>query len=318
MAVDYAVESEGLTKRFGRHAAVDGVDLSVPTGSVYGFLGQNGAGKTTTIRLMLGLLRPSAGELRLFGCDVAKDRRLASTGVGSLVEMPSLYDRLTGRENLNLTRLMLDLPRSEIGRVLEVVDLASAADQLVGSYSLGMRQRLGVARALIGKPRLLVLDEPSNGLDPDGIRDMRHLIRTLPQHGDVTVFISSHLLAEVEQVASHVGLMHKGRLLVQTELATLKASARRRIDVGVAEASEAAAKLRSMGIDARCMAPEAIEVDVAPSTDPDHAASELNRILVAARFRLFRLQIEQPGLEDIYLQRVGAEVAAAGTSRKAA
>jgi ABC-2 type transport system ATP-binding protein len=294
------------------------VDLSVPTGSVYGFLGQNGAGKTTTIRLMLGLLRRSAGELRLFGRDVARDRRLASAGVGSLVEMPSLYDRLTGLENLNLTRLMLALPRSEIGRVLEVVDLASAADQLVGSYSLGMRQRLGVARALIGKPRLLVLDEPSNGLDPDGIRDMRHLIRTMPQQGDVTVFVSSHLLAEVEQVASHVGLMHKGRLLLQTELATLKASARRRIDIGVAEASEAAAKLRSMGIDARCMAPEAIEVDVAPSKDPDHWACELNRILVDARFRLFRLQIEQPGLEDIYLQRVGAEVAAARTSRKAA
>lgn len=313
MEVDHAIESEGLTKRFGGHAAVDSVDLRVPTGSVYGFLGQNGAGKTTTIRLILGLLRPSEGSVRLLGHDVSADRQLASAGVGSLVETPSHYDRLTGRENLDLTRLMLALPRGEVDRVLEIVDLASAAGQLVGSYSLGMRQRLGVARALLGRPKLLVLDEPSNGLDPDGIRDMRHLIRSLAERGEATIFVSSHLLSEVEQMASHVGLMHQGRLLVQTELAVLKQSAQRRIGVGTDRAREAAAKLCSLGYEAICTEPDALEVNLAPGAASASSAAEVNAILVAAGFAIFRLSVEEPALEDIYLQKVRAEGLAAST-----
>lgn len=307
--MEYAIESRQLTKRFGTHAAVDAVDLQVPAGSVYGFLGRNGAGKTTTIRLLLGLLRPSSGSVRVLGHDVAAERLRASAGVGSLVETPSHYDRLTGRENLSLSRLMLDLPRSEVDRVLEIVDLLPAANQLVGSYSLGMRQRLGVARALLGSPRVLVLDEPGNGLDPDGIRDMRHLIRRLAGEGGATVFVSSHLLAEVEHVATHVGLMHEGRLLVQTELAALKASARRRIDIGVERAAEAAAKLVSLGFDASCTGPDTLDVALAPAGTPGCSAAQVNALLVGGSFDVFRLRVEEPALEDIYLEKVGAQAA---------
>jgi len=179
-----------------------------------------------------------------------------------------------------------------------------------------MRQRLGIARALLGRPQLLVLDEPSNGLDPDGIRDMRHLIRSLAERGDATIFVSSHLLGEVEQMASHVGLMHQGRLLVQTELAALKHSAQRRIGVGVERAAEAAAKLCSLGYEAVCIEADALEVSL--SSGAASAAAEVNAVLVAAGFPVFRLRVEEPALEDIYLQTVRAETTASADNRKAA
>ena len=154
---------------------MDVIDLHVPAGSIYGFLGRNGAGKTTTIRMILGLIRPSAGRVSVFGLDVARERLRAAARVGSMVEAPSLYDRLTGRENLDIVKRLRRAPATEVERVLEVVDLRHAADRLAGGYSQGMRQRLGIARALIGRPDLLVLDEPTNGLDPDGIRDLLDL-----------------------------------------------------------------------------------------------------------------------------------------------
>lgn len=176
-----AVETSALGRRFGAQEAVCEVDLAVPEGAVYGFLGQNGAGKTTTIRMLLGLLKPSEGRARLFGRDVRNERIEAARLVGALVETPCHYDHLTGRENLAITARLLRAGRGEIDRVLDIVELAGAADRRVGGYSLGMRQRLGVARALLGRPRLLILEEPTNGLDPQGIRDMRQLIAALAQ-----------------------------------------------------------------------------------------------------------------------------------------
>lgn len=304
--MELAIETRGLTRRFGRRVAVDALNLSVPRASVYGFLGQNGAGKTTGIRLILGLLRPHAGSVRIFGTDIA-DRMRASAGVGSLVETPSLYDRLTGAENLALTRRLLGAPKTEIGRVLEIVDLVSAADRLVGGYSLGMRQRLGVARALIGRPRLLVLDEPGNGLDPDGIRDTRRLLRDLAARDGVTVFVSSHLLSEVEQIATHVGLMHAGRLLVESELGALMQASRRRVLVGVADATGAVAMLCTAGLEARCTAADALSVGF--DANGDDAAARINGLLTQAGFAVLRLMVEQPTLESIYLDRIGAETA---------
>ncbi|WP_188055039.1 ATP-binding cassette domain-containing protein [Sphingosinithalassobacter sp. CS137] len=215
-----ALETDRLSKRFRKTLAVDAVSITVPRRAIYGFLGANGAGKTTTLKLVLGLLRPDAGSIRLFGNDPAQAR----LRIGSLIETPSLYDHLTGRENLDLTRRLLGLPTREIDRVLDIVDLRSAARRRAGGYSLGMRQRLAIARALLGDPRLLILDEPSNGLDPDGIRDMRTLLRRLPEIGDVTLIVSSHLLAEIELVASHVGMLHKGKLLVEAPLGELTAA----------------------------------------------------------------------------------------------
>ena len=301
-----AIESKDLRKSFGRTVPVDGMDLMVTEGSIYGFLGQNGAGKTTTIRLILGLLRPTSGLVRLFGRSLVKDRLRALERVGSLVETPSLYDRLTGRENLEAARLLLGAPRSEIDRVLEIVDLVGAAGRLVGGYSLGMRQRLGVARALLGNPRLLLLDEPSNGLDPDGIRDMRALIRQLAR-GGVTILVSSHLLSEVEQVATHVGLMHRGRLLVQTELAELKARAQHTLDVAVADAPGAAARLASLGHQALATAPDRLQVELDSRAPTTRIAADVNATLVASGFHPFGLRVEEPTLEGLYLQAIGAE-----------
>lgn len=217
MALSPAIEAVALSKRFRSMAAVENVDLCVPRGAVFGFLGPNGAGKTTTIRLILGLLRPSAGTLLVCGHDMASERISAARVTGALLDARSCYDQLSGRENLEITRRLLGVGPKEVDRVLSMVDLKRAASRKAGHYSLGMRQRLGLARALLGSPALLVLDEPLNGLDPEGIDDMRRLIRELPAAG-VTVFLSSHLLSEVEQTASHVGLMRQGRLVFQGRL----------------------------------------------------------------------------------------------------
>jgi ABC-2 type transport system ATP-binding protein len=301
-----AIESEGLRRRFGKREAVAGVDLSVPTGSVYGFLGQNGAGKTTTIRMVLGLIRPSAGRVRVFGHDVARERLRAARQMGSLVETPSLYDRLTGRENLEIARRLRGDPKSEIDRVLEAVDLTGAAGRLAGGYSQGMRQRLGIARALLGRPDLLVLDEPTNGLDPDGILEFRDFVRSLPARDGTTVFVSSHLLSEVEQVATHVGLMHQGRLLAQDTLAALKAGAGREAEIGVEDARRAAMVLSAASLPARAEGDRCLKLPL-PEAGADAALAAANQRLVAAGFAVFRLHSRERSLEDVYLERVRAE-----------
>ncbi len=300
-----AIESEGLAKRFGRRDAVAGIDLHVPTSSIYAFLGQNGAGKTTAIRLILGLLRPTGGSVRVWGHDVASDRLRAARGVGSLVETPALYDRLTGRENLDLTRRMLGVSASEIDRVLDVVDLAGAGGRLAGGYSLGMRQRLGLARALLGRPRLLILDEPSNGLDPDGMRDMRALIRALPDRDGATVFVSSHMLGEVEQIATHVGLMHEGRLLAQSTLAEIKAGVRS-LHAAVGEAERAAAALSDIGLSARATGDGDLQVTVPQGEDGASFAAAVNARLVERGFGVSRLGLAERTLEDVYLGMIDA------------
>ena len=211
-----AIISRGLTKKYGGRAVVDAVDLCVRAGCITGFLGPNGAGKTTTISLLLGLLRADAGECEVLGLPPGDPAALAQ--IGALVETPSLYDHLTGAENLEITRLMRDVPKTEAARVLALVQLTQDARRPVRTYSLGMKQRLGMALALMGEPKLLILDEPLNGLDPAGILEMRELIRGLPELAGTTVFLSSHILAEVEQVASDLVVIDKGRLRYQGPL----------------------------------------------------------------------------------------------------
>ena len=197
-------------KRAGAQAAVCGLSLSVPAQSVYGFLGPNGAGKSTTIRMILGLQRPDRGTILLFGRPLRSERLALLRRIGSLVEAPSLYSHLTGRENLEVHRRLLGGPGQWIDEALDTVDLFAAGDRLVRNYSSGMKQRLGLALALLGKPELLVLDEPTNGLDPAGIHEVRSLIRELPGRASATVFLSSHLLTEVEQVATQLAILRKG------------------------------------------------------------------------------------------------------------
>ena len=220
MPPTHAIETDALTRRFGARVAVSDLALRVPEGGIYGFLGLNGAGKTTTIRMLLGLIRADGGSVRIFG---EPFRREVLARIGALVEMPSLYAHLTGRENLEVTRRQIAAPREAIDRVLAIVGLVADANRLVREYSLGMRQRLGLALALLGSPDLLILDEPTNGLDPAGIHEMRDLIRRLPAEHGVTVFLSSHLLAEVEQVAGFIGIIHEGRMVFQGSLAELRA-----------------------------------------------------------------------------------------------
>ena len=291
----HALETRGLTKRFAAKAppAVDAVSLTVPRRAIYGFLGANGAGKTTTLKLVLGLLRPDAGDIRLFGEPVARGAR----GIGSLIETPSAYDHLTGRQNLDITRLLLGLPRREVDRVLGIVDLAHTAERRVGGYSLGMRQRLGIARALLGRPRLLVLDEPTNGLDPDGIRDMRALLRRLPESGDVTLIVSSHLLSEIELVATHVGLLHRGRLLVEAPLAVLVGHAAR-VEVATADRARAAVILHAAGF--------AVEADPDTGMLLVEAAepAEVAALLLREGQKLSHLARHRPSLERIYHRQI--------------
>jgi len=294
---ELAVDSEALGKRFGQHWAAQDVGLLVPEGVVFGFLGRNGAGKTTIIRLILGLLHPTCGHVRVFGFDVASQRLQAAGQIGALLEARATYDQLTGRENLDATRRLLALPTTEIDRVLEAVDLRDAAHRKVGHYSLGMRQRLGLARAMLGAPRLLVLDEPMNGLDPDGIRDMREIIRALPERTGATVFMSSHLLHEVQQTATHIGLMHDGRLLVQGPIHELLAMVAPTLLVRTNNTARAAELLTADGHDIECIS-AGISLKLAGG-DPE--AATINRRLIEAGLDVVELSLQQTTLEALYV-----------------
>ena len=246
MATDVIV-TEGVSKAFGSVPAVRDLSLQVGQGRVYAFLGPNGAGKSTTIRILLGLLRPSSGSVALFGRPLEQHRLEILARTGSLVENPSHYPHLTARENLEIPRRILDAPRSDIDRVLTMVGLEKTASKLVRSFSLGMKQRLGLAQALLGKRELLILDEPTNGLDPAGISEMRTLIRRMPAEHGITVFLSSHLLGEVEQVATDVGILSQGSLVFQGPIAELARLRRSRLRIHVDRPGEAAALLGSLG-----------------------------------------------------------------------
>lgn len=221
--MDNVIETENLTKYYAGVAVVKNVSLAVPQGSVYGFIGPNGAGKSTTMKMLLGLVKKSGGSVRLMGREMNEENRLALLRqTGSLIESPSSYGHLTARENLRIVAQLKGVGEADIERVLRVVRLEKEKKRRVKQFSLGMRQRLGIAQALLGSPKLLILDEPTNGLDPEGIHEMRDLIRGLPQAMDTTVLVSSHLLAEMELFVDHVGIIDHGRLLWQGPLARLQ------------------------------------------------------------------------------------------------
>ena len=291
--MDVVIETCGLTRRFGKRTVVDGLNLQVRPGSITGFLGPNGAGKTTTIALLLGLLRANSGTASILGYPPGHLSALAQ--VGALVESPSLYDHLTGFENLEITRRMRDLPRSELDRVLALVQLEQDARRPVREYSLGMRQRLGVALALMGEPQLLILDEPTNGLDPSGIQDMRELIRRMPRETGASVFLSSHLLAEVEQVAEDLVVIHRGRLRYQGPTDGLGDPGEARLLLRVDDPARAIAILAGKGFSAR-------ESDgrLFVSARPDQAP-QVASLLVNEGSDLYELAPEHVNLEKRFL-----------------
>lgn len=291
---ELAIATRALTRRFGQVTAVDDLSLVVPRGSVYGFLGLNGAGKSTTIRMLLGLIRPTSGNAAVLGLTIPQDRLRALGRVGALVEAPTVYPHLTGTENLKVTLRLLGARRKEVSRVLEVVGLSNAAHRLVREYSTGMRQRLGLALALVGEPELLILDEPTNGLDPRGIQEVRELVYELPRRLGVTVFLSSHILAEVEQVANHVGIIHRGRLVVQGALEELLQGGRLR--VGVSDPVKARDFLTGLGRSARTGENGTLLVEALPGGD----AATVNDILVRGGHPVSHLVYERASLEQVF------------------
>ena len=222
-----SIETKKLTHRYSAAETVlNGIDLRVEEGTIYGFLGPNGAGKTTTLRLVLGLLKKQAGEINIFGKRLESDRIEILRGIGSLIESPSIYGHLTATENLRVFQTVYRCPPERIREVLELVGLAATGKKKAGQFSLGMKQRLSIAIALLHRPRLLILDEPTNGLDPEGILEMRDLLKRLKQEEGITILISSHLLSEIEKLVDDVGIIHKGRMLFQGTLAELQSRQR--------------------------------------------------------------------------------------------
>lgn len=228
------IKTTNLTKIYGNQKSVDNLNINVNQGEIYGFIGRNGAGKTTTIRMLLGLIKPTSGKIEIFGEDFFKNQKEVLRRIGSIVEVPGFYENLTARENLLINAKIMGVhKKNAIEEALEIVGLQHETKKLVGKYSLGMKQRLGIARALLHYPELLILDEPTNGLDPIGIKEMRKLIKSLAQERKITILISSHILAEVEQLVDHMGIIHEGKLLEEVALDTLRKTNRQYLEFQV-------------------------------------------------------------------------------------
>jgi ABC-2 type transport system ATP-binding protein len=301
----YVIETEGLTKRFGDRVAVDHVELQVPRGAAFGYLGPNGAGKTTLIRMLLGLTPATAGTMRLLGRPVPRQRGSALARVGAIVEEPRFHPFLTGRENLHVVAAVRGPDAvARTDAALARAGLAARADERVKRYSLGMRQRLGVARALLADPELLILDEPTNGLDPAGIREFREMMRGFVAEGR-TVLLSSHLLDEVEKVCDVVAIVDRGRVVVQGSLAELKAGDRATIVVASRDPVAAQAALAAHRAVGEITADDGViraslRIDVELSAE--EAAAELNRHLVASGVPVHRLEPAIASLEQRFLE----------------
>ncbi|MEV0715587.1 ABC transporter ATP-binding protein [Asanoa sp. NPDC050611] len=292
------VVCEKLTKRYGEVVAVQDLDLVVRAGEVYGFLGPNGAGKTTTLRMLLGLVRPTGGRVLLHGQPPGD-----LTGVGAMIEGPAFYPYLSGRDNLRVLASYAGVDRRRIDVVLDLVDLAARSKHKYATYSLGMKQRLGVAAALLKDPQLLILDEPTNGLDPAGMADMRALIRRLGAAGS-TVLISSHLLGEVEQICDRVGIISHGRLIEENTVAELRGGAGAGLRIQATPVDNAVSWLRLvLGPDAVTVVDgTALDVTVDPSR-----AGEINESLVKAGVTVSELRARERDLEQVFLELTGGE-----------
>jgi ABC-2 type transport system ATP-binding protein len=303
------IETAGLTKRFGERVAVEGVELQVPSGCAFGFLGPNGAGKTTLIRMLLGLTHASAGSMSLLGLPVPARRSEALARVGAIVEQPGFHPHLTGRENLRIVAAARGPEtRARIAPALERVGLTERADERVKGYSLGMKQRLGVARCLLADPELLILDEPTNGLDPGGILEFRLMIRELVEQEGRTVFLSSHLLDEVEKTCDRAAIVDRGRIVTQGAIEDLAAGGRNELIVGCDDPELALAVLDGFaGIRDARRSDEGLRLTLAPGRD---GAAAVNTLLVEAGVSVHRLEPVRRSLEERFLEittRLGVE-----------
>jgi ABC-2 type transport system ATP-binding protein len=302
--MDYAIYTEGLTKSYGAVRAVDGVNLRVRPGEIYGFLGLNGAGKTTTIRTLLGMIHPTAGRVEVLGQTVTRNGRGPWRQVGHLVEAPAVYPELTVREHLEMARRLHNLsdPKAT-ARVIDQLGLAIYADRKAGTLSRGNLQRLGLARALLHEPALLILDEPANGLDPAGVVEIRELLQRLVHERGVTIFMSSHILTEVERLATRIGIIHQGRLLEELEAKQVETLRTRRLEIQTRDLTAARSILTNAAYGSVTTQGESLTL-----SDPRavEAPDEIARLLVSAGAPPTHLAVVQENLEEHFLQLIGA------------
>jgi ABC-2 type transport system ATP-binding protein len=300
--MSYAIETTGLSKSYGRVRAVDSVNLRVGRGEIYGFLGLNGAGKTTTIRALLGMIRPSAGSVRVLGQAVGPNGRGPWQCVGHLVEAPAAYPELTVRENLDIARRLQGISDiSATSRVIERLSLTSYADRKAGVLSTGNFQRLGLARAFLHEPELLILDEPAKGLDPAGVVEIRELLASLAHEKGVTVFMSSHILTEVDRLATRIGIIHKGRLIEELEAEKLEELRALRLEIKVRDLEAAQSALTKAGFEVKASEGTIVLKEARAIDAPEQVAT----ILVNAGTPPIRLAVEQENLEDHFLRLTG-------------
>ncbi len=294
---NFAIQTVGLTYKFGAERVIKDLSLAVPTGSIYGFLGPNGAGKTTTIKILLNLLQSPADQVFIFGKEINNNRIASLKRMGALVEQPAIYTHLTGKENLINRCILLGIKKSKSAEMLDLVGLTGAADKKAGNYSLGMKQRLGIALALISDPELLLLDEPTNGLDPNGIIEVRNLMVDLTTNHGKTILVSSHLLAEIEKTATHVGIINKGELLFQGTINELQDLSKPTVKIEVDHIAIAKNILLTSGAEVVAEDNHSITVTFKGKAD----MGNLNALMVKNNLTVYSIAKEKKDLENLFL-----------------
>ncbi|AWX56324.1 MULTISPECIES: ABC transporter ATP-binding protein [Brevibacillus] len=296
------IQTENLSKRYGEVYSVQRVNLAVGEGEVYGFLGPNGAGKSTTLKMLLGLVKPTEGSVSVFGKDFSRNRVEILSQTGSLIEAPSYYGHLTGLENMRVMQRLRDVPDKHVEKALQIVRLEKQQNKKVDQYSLGMKQRLGIAMALLHFPRLVILDEPTNGLDPAGIGEIRELIQSLPHQYGMTVLLSSHLLSEIEQVATSIGIIHGGQLLFQGSMEQLQRNSQPHVWMKTQDNEKARRVLQDMEL-----SPSLQDGYLVMEGMNDREVAQTNRALIMAGFDVHRIEVHKQSLESIFLSLTGKE-----------
>lgn len=294
---NYAIETVGLNFNFGNQTIVKDLSLQVPKGSIYGFLGPNGAGKTTTIKILLNLLKSPSDQVFIFGKEINSNRIAILKRIGALVEQPAIYGHLTGKENLVNRCILLGIKKAKADEMLSLVGLTEAANKKANKYSLGMKQRLGIAQALISDPELLLLDEPTNGLDPNGIIEVRNLMIDLATKHQKTILVSSHLLAEIERTATHVGIINKGQLLFQGTINELHLLSKPMLEIEVDNSESASTLLIKQGYEVITKTEKVINVPFVSS----QKSGELNTLLIQNGFTVSSLYQQRKDLENLFL-----------------
>lgn len=299
MQENLIIETRGLSYRFGNQQVLEDVSLKVSEGSIYGFLGPNGAGKTTTIKVLLNLLQTGEGKVFIFGKELKQNRIEILSGIGSLIEQPAIYPHMSGRENLLNRAMLLRIPGARVDEILRLVGLSESAGKNAGKYSLGMKQRLGIGLALLPDPKLLILDEPTNGLDPNGIIEVRQLLQKLVSEQGKTVFVSSHLLSEIEKMVTHVGIINRGKLLFQGPIEELHDASKKKLEIQTNDLLRSKELLCKQGYQAEILS-ELIQI---PFVSRNQSA-EINSLLVKNDYKVYSLSQSKQDLENLFISLI--------------